>query len=304
VTFILTINGRESIWLLADRRLSYPNFFKDTGRKLLSLETTDGEALIGYAGLGATARGTEPCDWMGNVLRGRNFTLEQSLGVLSAALRNQFPPHLIELPKENLPAHNIIVTAFIGNEVKAYTIDLVLTPDRKNYRFRYTRYVIPTTMKHTPPLTIGGSGALFLYKKRSWIRPLLHIVKAYESGQVSPYIVADHLAKLNNEVSLGIEDNSVSQNCIVTWKNRKKGVHKGGGGHQFYNNNRERIHGDSSIPLIVTGIDLNALINFMMPRITEDFDLLRKGETPEEWNKDEINKKLANLPHKPDEKLR
>lgn len=63
MTLIVTVNGRESIWMLADRRLSYrwrPP--KEDGRKMLFLETTDGVAILGYAGLGATARGTEPAD--------------------------------------------------------------------------------------------------------------------------------------------------------------------------------------------------------------------------------------------------
>jgi hypothetical protein len=55
------------------------------------LETTDGVAILGYAGLGATAGGTEPADWMAAVLRCRNFPLEQSLGILADAMKAQMP---------------------------------------------------------------------------------------------------------------------------------------------------------------------------------------------------------------------
>jgi hypothetical protein len=86
VTLIVTVNGPESNWLLADRRLSYwgrPP--KDDARKIMFLETTDGVAILGYAGLGATVLGTEPADWMSAVLHGRNLPLEQSLGVITDA---------------------------------------------------------------------------------------------------------------------------------------------------------------------------------------------------------------------------
>ena len=81
MTLVVAVTGSKSIWLLTDRRLSFPSrAAKDDARKMLLLETTDGTALLGYAGLGATALGTEPGDWMARVLRGRNHPLEQSLG--------------------------------------------------------------------------------------------------------------------------------------------------------------------------------------------------------------------------------
>ena len=104
------------------------------------LETTDGVAILGYAGLGATALGTEPADWMSAVLRGRNFTLEQSLGTLADAMKNQLPRHMVLMP--GAPAHNVFVPAFVGEDARLYTIDLVFASDRKSYQFRYTRHVV------------------------------------------------------------------------------------------------------------------------------------------------------------------
>jgi hypothetical protein len=52
------------------------------------LETTDDVAILGYAGLGATALGTKPADWMSAVLRGRNLPLEKSLEVLAETFNN------------------------------------------------------------------------------------------------------------------------------------------------------------------------------------------------------------------------
>ena len=71
MTLIVTVNGPEAIWLVADRRLTGRRGpIRDDARKLMFLETDDGVAILGYAGLGATARGTEPADWMSAVLRG------------------------------------------------------------------------------------------------------------------------------------------------------------------------------------------------------------------------------------------
>src|SRR5687768_3446657 len=124
MSLVLTVNSSESIWMLADRRLSYrgrPS--KEDGRKLMSLDTSDGVAILGYAGLGATASGTEPADWMSAVLRGRNLPLEQSLGALAAAMKREFPRHLIKFPRDAPAGHNILVPAFLNGEVRLYTID-------------------------------------------------------------------------------------------------------------------------------------------------------------------------------------
>jgi hypothetical protein len=60
---------------------------------------------LGYAGLGATALGNEPADWMSAVLRGRSFPLEHCLGVLPEAMKNQLPPHVDRMPSG--PAHDV-----------------------------------------------------------------------------------------------------------------------------------------------------------------------------------------------------
>jgi hypothetical protein len=210
VTLILTVNGPESSWLLADRRLSCKGRSpKDDARKVMLLETTDGVAILGYAGLGATARGTEPGDWMSAVLRGRNFPLEQSLEALAEAMKKQFPKHMVHMPPGGGgPTHNVIVPAFLGREPRLYTIDLVFAPDCKTYKFRCTRHAAekpPMASPKTPRLALAGSGGFYLAqdKKKKWIHSLLRMVRAYDRGQVSPHAVADHLANLNDEVHLG-----------------------------------------------------------------------------------------------------
>ena len=180
MTLVVTINGPETIWLLADRRLSYKvRPPKEDGCKVMVLETTDGVAILGYAGLGATALGpTEPADWMSRVLRGRNLPLEHSLEVLVEAMKKQLPRHIAQI---NPPAHSVVVSAFLGKELRLYTIDLAIAADHKCY-FRYTRHVI--NQPPAPPrgyrVAMGGTGACHMKDKAKWWthnkRSLFHLI--------------------------------------------------------------------------------------------------------------------------------
>ena len=109
---------------------------------MMFLETTDGVAILGYAGLGATARRTEPADWMGAVLRGRNFPLEAALAALANAMKDQLPRHLRQMPVGGTLSHQVIIPAFLGSEPQLYSIDMALTGDRNSYQFRSTRLVV------------------------------------------------------------------------------------------------------------------------------------------------------------------
>lgn len=302
MTLIVTVNGRESIWLLADRRLSFKaRAPRDNARKVMILECTDGVAILGYAGLGATALGTEPADWMSAVLRGRKLPLEQSLGVLAEAMKKQFPKHMIQLPGNGGPAHNVVVTAFIGGETRIYSIDMAFTPDRKGYQFRYTRHVTDKstqTKTRAPRIGLAGSGAMYLNRNKKWIRALLRMVRAHELGRVSARAVADHLANLNNEVHLGIIDKSVGPSCIVAWR-----YSKSGGGHQFYTG-KVRDPSSASLPTIANGLDVSALAAAIMPHMVMRLEVMENGVHTNELDIDEINKDLASLPDTPDEKLR
>ena len=143
MTLVVGTTSKKSIWLMTDRRIIYGSRKpKDDARNVFFLESTDGLALLGYAGLAATAMGTEPSDWMGRVLRGRKLPLEQSLSVLAGAAQARLPRHLDSLAGVGAPAHNIIVSAFHNGEPKIYTIDLVRTPGRNAYAFRFTRHVV------------------------------------------------------------------------------------------------------------------------------------------------------------------
>lgn len=310
MTLVVAANSRESIWLVADRRLSSDGkVVRDDARKIMFLETSDGVAILGYAGLGATALGTEPADWMSNILRGRNMPLEKSLGILADAMKREFPRHLVKMTHPGRPSHNIVITAFHNNEPKVYTIDLEISDDRKQYRFRYTRQLMKASENDSrtwdPRIIVAGSGGLYLWGKKNWARPLLRILSRYDKGEFSREAVAEHLAGLNNSVSESIHDNSVGNKCIIACRNRKTGFYKGGGNHYYYTGTK-RDKGTPALPSITMGMDMRAIANMLMPITQENMDTMLKGEKPKK-TKEEINEELrketAKLPNFPDEKL-
>jgi hypothetical protein len=298
VTLILTVNGPETIWLLADRRLSYKGRPpKDDAHKVMFLETADAVAILGYAGLGATALGTEPADWMSAVLRGRNLPLEQSLGVLADAINRKFPGHVARLALPE-PAHNVIISAFLGGEARLYTITLVVAPDRKTYRFGYARHLggrLEPLNTRPPRMTVSEDGGLYLDRNwsKQWRRNLLCVVSAHDRGRVTSRAVANHLAKLNNDVHRNVE--SVGPRCIVVWRHRVS-VHGRAGGHCFYTGTTEER--SESLATIVTGIDMQALCKMQLPI----FQKARRTGRP--MDSADIKAGLARLPDKPDENLR
>jgi len=302
MTLVVTVNGPKSIWILADRRLTYKGRQpKDDARKLMFLETTDGVAILGYAGLGATARGTEPADWMAAVLRSRRLTLEQSLGVLARAMRQQFPRHMIRMPGNGGPEHHIVVPAFINKEPRLYSIDLIFEPDRKRYQFQYVRHIARRPLNRPPvPPRIGmaGSGGLHLMNDQAWMRSLMHIVNACDHGKVTPHAVANHLAELNNSTHLEVTDNSVGSRCIVAWRLR------GGGGAQMYYSGTCPDNSSPALPTIASGMDMNAIVGVLMPDIMKMTEAFQAGEPTPEPDKDEANARLRRIPDKPDENLR
>jgi hypothetical protein len=290
--------------MLADRRLSSRGrVLRDDARKVMFLETPDGMAILGYAGLGATEAGTEPSDWMSRVLRGRNLPLEQSLAVLAEALKKQFPQHLLRIGGTAPPAHIVCISSFLEKEPRYYTIDLVFAADRRNCALRYTRQVVKKpglTNPKTPRIGVAGSGKQYLARGdiKKWMRPLLRIVKAHKHRQVSAHTVADHLASLNNEVHLG--DKSVGHRCLVAWRHRKGSAGDGGGDFQFYTGTT-RDDSSMDVPIIAHGMDILAIARASM---MEQIEAMVTGNSPPQVDDHEINARLARLPDKPDELLR
>lgn len=310
VTLILTIQTKGSIWLVADRRLSAPGRPPvDDAVKATLVEVSDGLAMLGYAGLGATALGSQPSHWVSNVLRGRHHPLEQMLNVVANAMMREFVPHMEGVRDTRLRRHSFLIPAFLNDRPRIYTIDMVHTD--QGYKFRYTRHIhggALTPLQITVPIGLAGSGVAALLPIERWKRSVLGLVKAYNRKKVSGHAVAERLAQLAYLSHLQTQDGTVGPDCLVIWRNSKGSLHRGGGAHQFFSHGA-RSDG-SSIPTIANGMDLSALVQIMMevtmPQFEKMFEARERGEEPPTFdgNDKEINRRLALLPSKPDEKLR
>ena len=302
MTLAFSLNDSETIWMMTDRRLTRGRqLWRDDARKLMTLEATDGTAILGYAGLGETRSGTEPADWMSAVLRTRNLPLEVSLNVLADAARRELPPHLQGL------SHSIMVTAFVNEEVRLYTIDLASEADGR-LAFRYTRHLNnyraeAGARERVHQLAWGGSGAHVLMRDTAWQRPLRRLIRACNRKKVTPYAVADYLAGINFKAHQS--ESTVGPGCLVIWRHRKGGLYGGGGAHQFYEGTM-RAPGapNSSIPMLMNGMDVTAIMKLMAPHVQAVHEAMMAGKPPPEFDKDQINAEAAKLPDAPDERLR
>jgi hypothetical protein len=307
MTLIVTVNGRESIWMLADRRLSYRRKPpKDDGRKIMFLDTSDGCAILGYAGLGATASGIEPSDWMSAVLRGNNLTMEQSLGEIAKAMQEQLPKHLSGTQRDALARHITLIPCFVDGEVRLYSIGLLMSTDQLTYSPRFARHFQNPSADRTPRtprIMFTGSGEICLLRNKLWIRDLLHLVNASDSNKVSPLIVADELAKINEMVHRNTADGTVGPHCIVAWRHNKLGVHKGGGDHQFYEGT-QRTDDSSIFASIAVGLDIQAMAKAAWPHLMAQLSSLQTGEPEIELDVEKINADIAKIPQHPDKNLK
>jgi hypothetical protein len=232
---------------------------------------------------------------MSAVLRGRNLPLEPSLEILANALKRQFPPHMRGMP---FPAHVVLIPAFLDNQSRLYSIDF--QPRRTNDALRCARH---GNSVRKPRLGLAGTGAPYLAQnQKKWARSLLRLLKACDRRQVPDLAVADHLAKINYEVHLGVKDKSVGPHCLVAWQHRKGGVHNTSGGHQFYTET-VRDAGNPGVPHIAYGMDVTTLARVMLSHTIENAKALSAGQPPKELNRDEINAELARHPWTPDENL-
>jgi hypothetical protein len=266
---------------------------------MASVETDDGVAIIGYSGLGATSLGNEPSEWIGNVLRGRRYSLEQCLGTLAGAIKAQFPPHLARM---HHPFHTMVVPAFLGDDARIYTIDLLLAPNRSDYAFRYAHHIRPDTGK-APRLTAAGSGSVYLTTSDgAWMRELLRLVNAHDRRRIGPLVVADWLARLSYRVHMGTRDGSVGPRCIVAWRYRQHSANGGGGGSQYYTR-ESRDSASPALPTIANGQDVRAIARVFMPYWMENISRMASGNAPLPFDDDAINADLGQLPTDPDERL-
>lgn len=297
MTLVVAVTAEKSIWMMTDRRITFRHKnAKDNARKVMCLETTDGVAFLGYAGLGCTALGTEPSVWMSNVLRGMNLQLEQSLAIIAKVALEQIPKHLTSLPNSAL--HNVIIPAFHNGKPKLYTIDIHRIVPHGTYSLTFARRVSDLKLTSgyiTPRIAVGGSGATHLKKNRIWARNLLKVIDAHDAGRISAQSVAKTLAQLNNQVSR--TEKTVGKKCMVMWR-----LSTGGGALEcFDGEEKDTSPGTVFIPTIGQGRDISSIAETIMP-----FLPTMRGVQNEESKAriiGKINAVLSKLSEFPDDRL-
>lgn len=277
MTLVIAAMTPETIWLLTDRRLTKGRrIVSDDAVKTLLLSATDGNALLGYAGL------------------------ETALGTISAAMQRQMPRHI-----SGLPQHAVIVPAFVNKEHRVYGIELTRFGPSKKLYHRYTRFVAqPSDIQRTHRFAVGGTGGLYLNDRiKSWARELSRILHANDRKVVSHHFVADYLAKINLDVHNKLADGTVGPRCIITWRFRQ-----GGGSHAAYTGSER----DRRAPVIPSaycdaGRDLGVIANILMPHMRKQLDAMLRGEQPPAMDDNEINRQLReaddSISPKPEERL-
>ncbi len=309
MTLIMAAAGRKSIWLSADQRLTAgalsiaarPRVIRDDAKKITMLDTTDGNAILGYAGLGATstANRTEPADWIVKVLRGINAPLEPSLKIIERAMHRQFPPHLRGTPYGRPFLHSIVAPAFLGRTPMLYTIDFIFAADRKTVTTNCTRRNFNQQLPgiRFPRLAAVGSGVQALNKIEGWERKLTKLIEAHERNGLPAAKVADYLAELNH--SIHATEKSVGSRCIVAWR-----YPINGGAHRHYDGISEIRGKLGALPTIGRGMDLVAIFDVLMPLSLARFKQMEAGNIGSDDPTRNANEALARLPFHPDEKLR
>lgn len=214
------------MWMLTDRRVSFAGRPpREDAIKVLRLCASDGDALLGYSGLGVTIGGVEPSAWMSRVLRGVNAPLEACLERLRQAVGSELPPHLHSVTAGVNAAHTIMASAFRNGRPRMYMIDLRIDRQAQTARHAFYRAVTPSITRVGEKaeggvlVALGGSGGLTLYSSFGfdpWGKNLRKVIKAHDMGKVSAAGVAAHLARLNCTVH-GL-DGSVGPRSIVSWQ--------------------------------------------------------------------------------------
>lgn len=301
MTLILGLTSKETIWLMADRRLTTKDgkIVSDKAVKLVEIETQQNDiALIGYAGLGATAKRREISDWMNAALRGKNLPLGDLLKDLEIVIKNQLPKYLLRFGINEF-CHSVVIPSFNNNHTKLYSIDLTMTPKNDGVDVRLNPHVVPRKrgkLMVTQRYFLAGTGGSYLKLNKKWIRPLLSLTKKSDRGTINPEVVANELSKINYDVSKNISDKTVGPNCIVIWRNRRQGVHKGGGSHKFYTGDVADKN-SPAIPALVGGMDVKAITDILLPMHMKHF------EDKTEVDYSLINDQLSQIPDMPSEEI-
>ena len=195
MTFALGLTSGRSVFMVADHRISWSTRFDDRGVKVATVRAVDGLALLGYAGLGETANGTQPSAWMRNLLNGRKLTVEGCIAEVAIGIEHQFRQHMLDLGD-----HLVVVSAVVDDQPRMYGIHL--RDKGVGYApLRQAQLAESGISQDAAPRAIytGSGGAWFGRRKNKavWLREVYSRARDHDAGWVSGAAVAAVLACLD-----------------------------------------------------------------------------------------------------------
>lgn len=258
MTLIATFVDENGIWICADRKLSQKDGEVEVqldATKIVILEALDGFGVMGYCGLGATAKGNEVSEWMGRVLFKHSVGIEEALEILARAIKIHVPKHLATTAPGRATQHQVVLAGFVNDEPCSYELGLFLDSAGKIKDFKRERKMRADTNVPRPEMfDLIGSGSGVADKFDDW-RPIVKsLAKRVGAGEVPAERVADVLAEINFRTSRSV--GSVGEDAIVVWRDKQRG-----GGHQYYcKDARVPPNKSFGIPTIGRGMDISALM--------------------------------------------
>ena len=287
MTLLISVASQRGVWLSADRQLSQNGTpVKDDAIKVMWLDTEDGaQSILAYTGLGATGSGTELSNWMSNVLRGRNLSLEASLTALGEAMERNFPAHL----DSTIPHHHLAVASVMNKSAFLSSVDL-------NWDGAVHKATVGKREKRSPAgpplIKPSGSGAQHITPANR--ATISKVVRAHDKGKATDLEVMQALAEVNEAVAN--LDPTVSASCIVTSRHKPNG-----GGNVIFHGRQSQL--GEYIPNIGRGTDWGTFGSMLMPEAMKwGQGALGKGPAYD-IDMEGLVEKFNKLPDGPDETL-
>jgi len=306
MTFAVVLSSRTAIWACADRQLtvrqSAPHSSK-AGVKITCIETSDGMALLTYAGIGRV-HDTQVSRWVYRTLRGINMSLERSLEHVWSAGQRRLLGHA----RRAGTGHLFIASAIRDGKHYVYVIDLLKQDAPQVIRIE------PRTRTNVK-IAIAGSGALVAQRyETSRMRQLGRLVRQYERANISAAFIASQLAALNVTVSKRAReagDNTISAESVVIHRHPKSKTRPAGRFWCFDDAGKPINDSEAVVPTVACGFPVTDLGAMIMADLLRRMRTLPPNPTAEQFAKAELMPDDATLraignavPDTPDEQFR
>jgi hypothetical protein len=274
MTFALVFASHGSIWASTDRQLGDPRPYRSgpTGVKVTLLFASDGLALLVYAGIGRVWD-TQVSQWVYRTLLSRKISLESSLEHICDAAGRKLRVHA----RRAGSGHLFLAAARVGGRPCLYTMDIMRPTSPLGCEQPRTRTQVISRS--------CGTGAHYAETfERTRITKISRLIRRYDTGKISAFIVARELATLNTRVSerarsASPPDTSISSECVVCCRN-----FAGGGSYLAFDANGQidRLEPNPKLPIVAFGEPISGMAEEWISEMQRRLQSLPPDATPEQ----------------------